>query len=210
MKLGTLVYPKPRAESAMRSFFSELRIPKGEWADPSLDIENTPRRIAKMLKDEMLSSYHPGAYADLCRRFTCFPSDGNDAMVLMAGIDFTSMCSHHMLPFSGVAHVAYIPGNVVVGASKIPRVVTHYSHMLQIQERMSRQIADFIYRKAQARVVVVLLSASHNCIRCRGIKQQNVQMVTTAIRPAPGGPNDPLLRGILDEFYSQIQLLGYR
>lgn len=200
-------FPKPEPVTAMLAFFQELGIPEEEWANGALDIANTPRRIAKMLKEELLSSYHPRAFEELCQHFTCFPSDGQDAMVVIGPIDFHSLCAHHLLPFSGEAYVGYIPNELIVGASKLPRVVNHYSHMLQIQERMGRQIADFLYDKAEARQVIVLLKAAHQCMQCRGVKQQRAEMVTTAVRPQPGGEDDAQLRGVLNEFYSQLQLM---
>lgn len=207
--LGTRLQAGPRMEAAMLDFFRELGIPAAEWSDPSLDLENTPSRISKMLKHELLASYKPGALADLQRRFTCFPSDGEDAMVFEGPIDFHSTCAHHCLPFSGQAYVAYIPGDLLVGASKIPRVVEYYARMLQIQERLARQTADFIWSTANAKIVIVLMTASHLCMRCRGVKQQNTSMITTAVRPQPGG-NDPGLRFVLDEFYAQLALASKR
>jgi GTP cyclohydrolase I len=189
-------------ERAMTDFFKELRIPKDEWTDPGLDVAKTPGRISKMLRDELLSSYKPGAYEALCRRFTCFPSDGRDAMVVLGPIDFTSLCGHHLLP--GQAFVGYVPGQCVIGASKVPRVVEHYSHMLQIQERMARQVSEFIYTKAEAKLVISLFRAKHECIGCRGVRQRNTLMTTTAIEPLDGLEEN---RGILNEFYSQVLLM---
>lgn len=200
-------HPKPsvRLEASMLEFFRELGIPEEEWADPGLDIANTPRRMAKMLRDEILVSYKPGSLEELKRRFTCFESDGNDGMVFEGPINFHSTCAHHLLPFSGHAYVAYIPDKKLVGASKLPRVVEHYARMLQIQERLGRQVAEFISNEAGARLVIVLMSAVHLCMRCRGVKQQNTKMVTTAIRPQPDGTTGSEWRGVLDEFYHQLQ-----
>lgn len=191
----------------MLEFFRELRIPRSEWDDPALDVGNTPKRMARMLRDELLASYKPGALADLEKRFTLFPSDGQDAMVVEGPLSFSSMCGHHMLPFIGEAFVGYIPGKYVIGASKIPRVVTFYSQMLQIQERLSRQVADFLFHKAEAKLVIVQMRAKHLCMGIRGVKQAHSKMVTTAIRPQPEDPSDEAWRGVLHEFYSQVALL---
>ena len=194
-------------EHHLRLVLEDL-VPVDDWADKSLDLEDTPRRIAKMMKEELLAGYKPGALDALKAHFTCFPSDGRDAMVLETGIEFTSLCGHHGLPFTGTAHVAYIPGPFLIGASKIPRVLEHYSKMLQIQERLTRQVADFLFEHAEAMTVIVLLEAQHACMACRGVKQPSVKMVTTAIRPQPSAGKDlGDLRGVLDEFYAQIQFM---
>ena len=160
-----------------------------------------------MLLEELLASYAPGALDALKARFTCFPSDGEDSMVFEGPIDFHSTCAHHLLPFSGQAYIAYIPGSKLVGASKLPRVVEHFARMLQIQERLARQTAEFIHEEADAKVVIVLMSAAHLCMRCRGVKQQNTKMVTTAVRPQPSGEENAAWRGVLNEFYSQLALV---
>jgi GTP cyclohydrolase I len=180
-------------------------IPQSEWDDPALDLHNSSRRVSAMYC-ELLAGYRPGALQKLIDNFTTFSSDGQDSMVLETGVAWSSLCSHHRLPFTGVAHVAYIPGARLIGASKIPRVVQHFSLMLQIQERMGRQIADFIFEHAEAKMVIVMLEAIHACMAVRGPKQPNVKMVTTCIRPAPGGEDDTLLRGVLSEFYNQINI----
>lgn len=190
--------------AAMRRVLQSLNIPKSEWLDPSLDLDNTPRRVVKMMRDELLGSYKPGALEALISGFTCFPSDGKDAMVVIGPIDFTSLCAHHVLPFSGEAFIGYIPGDVVVGASKLPRVVEHYSRMLQIQERMARQVADFVYDQAGAKLVIAFFMAKHECMRCRGVRQRNSVMATTAVRPAPV-MDDESWRGVSDEFWNQVQ-----
>lgn len=191
-----------RLELALQAAFNELGIPEGEWDDPGLDVSNTPARMAKMYREELLSSYKPGAHDELVRRFTTFDSDGQDAMVMEGPINFHSQCAHHMLPFSGDAFIGYVPETKLVGASKLARCVEHYSHMLQIQERMARQVADFILKHAEARVCLVLISAQHLCMKCRGVKQQNPRLITTAVRPNSALED----RGIIDEFYRQITI----
>lgn len=191
-------------ETAFGKVFESLRIPQSEIDDTGLDVRNTPARVARMYRDELLSSYKPGAYEELCNRFTCFDSDGKDSLIVLGPCDFHSLCGHHMLPFTGEAWVGYIPGQKIVGASKVPRVVEFYSRMLQIQERMGRQIADFIYEQAKAKCVLVHIKAQHLCIACRGVRAQNVRMLTTAVAPVPTGPDAH--RAVIDEFYSQIAI----
>lgn len=205
LKKGQIVFPKPQLEGALEQLFVELGVPQGEWEDSGLDISNTPKRIARMLRDELLTSYRPGARDELLRRFTCFNSDGEDAMVVEGPISFYSMCAHHMLSFSGEAYVGYIPDRLIIGASKIPRVIDFFARMLQIQERLARQTADFILEHAQPRWVGVLLVADHLCMQVRGVKQANSRMVTTAIRPQPTITQED--RGVIDEFYRQVEML---
>lgn len=202
--LGSIAHHPSQLEVALHSTFKELGVPEQEWTDRGLDINNTPRRVAKMYKRELLTSYQPQAEEKLAQRFTCFGSDGSDALVTIGPIDFTSLCAHHLLPFVGRAYVGYLPGDLLIGASKIPRAVEHYSRMLQIQERMARQIAEFVQEQSQARVVIALLIAQHHCMVCRGVKQQNVRMVTTAISPMEMTSD----RGIINEFYQNVELLA--
>lgn len=206
----TLVSAPPGVEKGLLEFFKEMGIPQSEWDNQALDITNTPRRITKMLREEILASYKPGALAALKAKFTCFPSDGMDAMVFEGPIDFHSTCAHHLLPFSGEAYISYIPGAKLIGASKPARVVEHYARMLQIQERLGRQVAEFLHNHAEAKLVIVLMSASHLCMRCRGVKQQRTKMITTAIVPHPATwapAEEAHLRGVLNEFYSQLALI---
>lgn len=205
--IGRVAHPKTQLEDALTEFFHELHIPEQEWGHSELDIAKTPHRVSKMLRDEMLASYKPGAHQALLDKFTCFPSDGKDALVLIGPTDFSSLCSHHMLPFIGSAYVGYVPGPKVVGASKIPRVVDYFARMLQIQERMTRQIADFIHEQAEAKAVICLIDSAHTCMRCRGVKQMNSRMVTTAIRPNPEGDFGGSVRGLVDEFYQQLAII---
>lgn len=200
VKLGTKAFPK-------RPQLFGIDIPAEEWDELSLDLDRTHARVTRMLRDEMLSSYKPGAFDELVRRFTCFPSDGQDAMVVEGPIAFHSTCAHHVLPFSGEAFIGYVPGMRVIGASKIPRVLEYYSRMLQIQERLARQVADFLHDAAEAKMVIVLLEGTHSCMGVRGVRQANTRMVTAAVRPQPGDEEDSLLRGVLNEFYSTVQLL---
>ena len=103
-------------------------------------------------------------------------------MVVVKDIEFYSLCEHHMLPFLGKAHVAYIPNGKVVGLSKIPRIVEMFARRLQVQERMTVQIADFIEEVLQPRGVAVVIEGVHMCMVMRGIKKANASMTTSAMR----------------------------
>ena len=104
-----------------------------------------------------------------------------DEMVLVRDIEFYSLCEHHMLPFLGRAHVAYIPAGTVIGLSKIPRIVDMYARRLQLQERMTRQIADFIQETLEPQGVAVVVEAMHLCSMMRGVKKHDARMTTSAM-----------------------------
>lgn len=156
-----------------------------------------------MYKDELLSSYKPGAYEAIVKKFTVFEAAEDDGLVTLGPIEFSTICAHHCMPFVGTAYIGYVPGEKLVGASKFPRIVDYFSNMLQIQERLGRQIADFVQEHAQSQVVIVLLRAGHMCIRCRGVRKNSL-MATTTVRPREAVHEN---RGLLDEFYQHVQLL---
>jgi len=104
-----------------------------------------------------------------------------DEMVVVRDIDFYSLCEHHMLPFMGKVHVGYIPNGRVIGLSKIPRIVEMYARRLQIQEQMTRQIAEFIQRVLRPQGVGVVVEGFHLCAAMRGVKKANARMVTSAM-----------------------------
>jgi GTP cyclohydrolase I len=143
-------------------------------------LQYTPRRVARMY-DELLSGYRTdpqkivnGALFEI----------KYDEMVLVRDIEFYSLCEHHMLPFLGRVHVAYIPDGKVLGLSKIPRIVDMYARRLQIQERMTRQIADFISDLLKPQGVAVVVEALHLCSMMRGVKKHNARMTTSAMHGA--------------------------
>lgn len=137
----------------------------------------TPRRVAKMYQ-EMFSGLH----TDPCRHLhVTFPED-YDELVLIRDIAFTSMCEHHLLPFSGVAHVGYIPNGRVTGLSKIARVVEEISRHPQVQERMTQQIADLVDSELATSGVAVVVQAEHSCMAIRGIRKPGSLTVTSALR----------------------------
>lgn len=135
-----------------------------------------------MLSEEMLSSYLPGAEEELRKRLTVFPSEGAQEMVTLSPIPFVSLCAHHMLPFVGEAHVGYIPDKLIIGLSKIPRVVDFFSRKLQVQERMTTEIADYLVEYLKPRGVIVYLEARHLCMEARGVRKPGVVTKTSALR----------------------------
>ena len=147
--------------------------------DPSREgLLRTPSRVAKMYA-ELTAGYHIDPQALI--NDAVFSVD-YDEMVIVKDIDFSSLCEHHMLPFMGRIHVAYIPNGKVVGLSKIPRIVEMFARRLQVQERLTVQIADFIDAALEPRGVAVVAEGIHMCSVMRGVKKANAQMITSAMR----------------------------
>ena len=146
--------------------------------DPDREgLVGTPDRIARMY-DEILAGYRTDPYELLNNAL--FEVE-YDEMIIVKDIEFFSLCEHHMLPFFGRAHVAYIPNKKVIGLSKIPRIVEMYARRLQIQERMTRQIADLIAELLAPQGVAVVVEGSHMCSMMRGVKKEHARMVTSAM-----------------------------
>jgi GTP cyclohydrolase I len=144
--------------------------------DPDREgLRDTPARVARAYQ-ETCAGYH--ADPDAMVRKALFQAEGKE-MIVVNDIDFYSMCEHHMLPFFGKAHVAYIPSEKIVGLSKIARVVEAYARRLQVQERMTRQIAHCLMENLDALGVAVVLHAQHLCMMMRGIQKQNSFAVTS-------------------------------
>lgn len=163
---------KTRIEAAVQDILTNI----GE--DPNREgLIKTPDRVARMF-DELTAGYH----IDIEKLINgaIFNVD-YDEMVVVKDIDFYSMCEHHMLPFYGRAHVAYIPNGKVVGLSKIPRIVEMFARRLQVQERMTRQIAELIDQVLHPYGVAVVIEASHMCSMMRGVKKENARMVTSSM-----------------------------
>jgi GTP cyclohydrolase I len=140
-------------------------------------LTRTPERVARMYT-ELLAGYmvEPmsivnGALFDV----------SYDEMVIVRDVEFYSLCEHHMLPFMGRAHVAYLPNGKVIGLSKIPRIVDLFARRLQVQERMTRQIADFLNSVLSPKGVAVVVEGLHLCTMMRGVKKQNARMTTSAV-----------------------------
>jgi GTP cyclohydrolase IA len=146
--------------------------------DPQRDgLRGTPARVARMYA-EVLGGYHTDPVALL--NGALFEVD-YDEMVVVKSIEYYSLCEHHLLPFYGHAHVAYVPRRKVLGFSKIPRVVDMFARRLQVQERMTRQIADFLENMLHPQGVAVVVEGAHLCVMMRGIKKANARMVTSSL-----------------------------
>ncbi len=137
----------------------------------------TPHRVAKSY-EELLSGYRMDPRAVINEAVF---NVAYDEMVVVRNIEFYSLCEHHMLPFIGHVHVAYIPSDKVIGLSKIPRIVDLFSRRLQVQERMTKQIAEYIDVVLNPRGVAVVAEGLHMCMMLRGVKKQNARMTTSAM-----------------------------
>jgi GTP cyclohydrolase I len=158
----------PAAERAVADLLRALR------RDPSSPhLRDTPRRVAAAFA-ELLT---PEPFA-----VTTFPNDERyDELVLARGIPFTSLCEHHLLSFSGVAHVGYLPGERIVGLSKLARVVRHFARDLQVQERLTMQIANYLESALAPKGVGVVLEAEHLCMSIRGVQAPGARTVTSCL-----------------------------
>jgi GTP cyclohydrolase I len=146
--------------------------------DPEREgLKNTPNRVARMFP-ELLSGYHTDPIKLV--NGALFAVDYDD-MVIVRDIEFYSLCEHHMLPFLGRAHIAYIPRGQVLGLSKLPRIVDMYARRLQVQERMTRQIADFIHDLLHPQGVAVVVEALHLCSMMRGVRKHDARMTTSTM-----------------------------
>ncbi len=162
----------PRIEKAVR----EILLAIGENTRRE-GLKNTPRRVAQMYQ-ELLAGHFEKPQAHVQSVFT----EKCDEVVLLRDIPFYSVCEHHLMPFIGVAHVAYLPDERVIGISKLARIVDSFAKRLQVQERLTTQIADFLMNQLAPQGVAVVLEASHSCMTIRGIKKPGSVMVTSALR----------------------------
>jgi GTP cyclohydrolase I len=158
----------PAAERAVADLLHAL------GRDPaSPHLRDTPRRVA----DAFAELLAPEPFT-----LTTFPNDEKyDELVLVRDIEFHSLCEHHLLAFSGVAHVAYLPEERIVGLSKLARVVRHFARDLQVQERLTRQVADYLQDSLQAKGVGVVLEAEHQCMAIRGVQAPGSRTVTSCL-----------------------------
>jgi len=165
-------------EAAKRAVFEVI---KAVGEDPEREgLRNTPDRVSRMYA-ELLSGYN----ADPQKIINGALFNINyDEMVLVRDIEFYSLCEHHMLPFLGRAHVAYLPKGKVIGLSKIPRIVDMYARRLQVQERMTRQIADLLQETLEPQGVAVVVEGMHLCSMMRGVKKHDARMTTSAMHGA--------------------------
>ena len=151
---------------------SELLLALGSDLDDE-GLRETPRRMAAAYSELLTAEpFHP----------TTFPNDdGYDELIVVRAIPFHSLCMHHLLPFHGVAHVGYLPGERIIGLSKLSRVVERFARDLQVQERMTKQIADWLQDELKAKGVGVVLEAEHLCMSLRGVQKVGTRTVTSAL-----------------------------
>lgn len=162
---------RAEAEAAVRTLIA--------WAgdDPTREgVLDTPKRVVEAY-EEFFAGYRTDPEALLARTFE--EVEGYDEMVLLRDIRFESHCEHHMVPIIGVAHVAYLPTDRVVGISKLARVVEAYAKRLQIQEKLNAQIADTLNRVLRPRGVAVVIESEHHCMTTRGIRKPGTTMLTS-------------------------------
>src|SRR5438270_928064 len=163
----------PRGETLVRKLIEEL----GE--DPEREgLVRTPHRVWESLS--FLTEGYDGDVLDVVG--DALFEEPYDEMVTVRDIEFYSLCEHHMLPFFGTAHIAYIPNGRVVGLSKLPRIVDLFSHRLQVQERLTSQVAEALDEVLEPRGVAVVLEASHLCMMMRGVQKQSARTTTSAMR----------------------------
>ncbi|HEC24193.1 MAG TPA: GTP cyclohydrolase I FolE [Chloroflexi bacterium] len=183
-------------KTAIEEAIRQILISVGE--DPDRDgLQRTPHRVARAYF-ELLEGYEQdvetiinGAMFDV--------EYGEGEMIVVADIEYASLCEHHMLPFTGRVHVAYIPRERVVGLSKIPRIVDMFARRLQVQERLTNEIADALDNALDPVGVMVVVEGAHSCAALRGVKKHGVNMVTTARRGEFRTNRD-----LRDEFYRLI------
>lgn len=169
---------RPYDEEAVRRAIRDLLIAVGE--DPERDgLRDTPDRMARAYR-EMFDGLHRDPADVLSATFDI----GHSEMVLVKDIPMYSTCEHHLLPFHGVAHVAYIPAEngVVTGLSKLARLVDGYAHRPQVQERLTSQVADALVDRLGARGVIVVVEAEHLCMSMRGVRKPGSRTITSAVR----------------------------
>lgn len=184
-----------RIADSVRRILLDLGV-RGEPAD---DLGHTPMRVSRAL-EEMTSGYGKEP------KMTLFGVEGDEdhGLVVSGPIEFSSMCSHHLLPFYGEAFVGYVPRALLIGASKIPRLVHHYSKRLQLQERLSKQVAERLYDLLEhPKAVLVYTRATHACMSCRGARSR-AKMGVTVMRPASLVQDNQI---VVNEFYKMIGTL---
>jgi GTP cyclohydrolase I len=164
---------RTEAENAVRTLLQYLE------SDPNREgLLDTPKRVIDSW-DEVFSGYTTNAETILQATFN---AEGYDGIVLLSNIEFHSTCEHHLQPFSGKAHVAYIPVDRIVGISKLARIVDHHALRLQNQERITNNVANDLVEHLNPLGAAVIIQASHGCMRCRGVRKQNAIMTTSAMR----------------------------
>lgn len=160
-----------RMEAAIRSFVEAL----GERFEGD-DLERTPERVARAWSEDLLAGYAFDPVAEL----TGTAIDSDTGPVIVRDVRFTSICVHHLLPFFGRAHVAYLPGKTLAGLSKIGRVIDAHARRLQTQERLTARIVETLEAALAPRGVLAVLRAEHTCMTCRGVRKTESRMLTLA------------------------------
>lgn len=169
-----MLVPQTKEENEIMCLASYMEDALGIVDNPSREgLKETPKRWAKMFYE--LTRGHEFT-------MTTFANEGTDEMVVEVGIPFYSLCEHHLAPFFGTAVVAYIPSKRIVGISKLCRTVDHYARSLQVQERMTMQIANKLQEALAPRGVAVMLRARHMCQEMRGVRKGGVETVTTCLK----------------------------
>ena len=141
-------------------------------------LKETPIRVSKAYRNEIFKGYNQ----DPVECFKVFDSETYNQMVLLRDVEMYSMCEHHMLPFFGKAHVAYIPGKKIIGISKLARLLEIYSRRLQIQERIGEQVTSDLMKYLEPVGAACIIEANHLCMRMRGVGKQNSIMVTSSLK----------------------------
>lgn len=150
-----------------------------EWIgeDPDREgLKDTPERVARSFAE-----FFDGYGREPNYILKCFSAEDCDELIVVKDIEFVSFCEHHILPFQGVAHVGYIPNGRIVGLSKIPRLVDIFAKRLQVQERLTTQVANALMEHLQPKGVGCVIEAKHSCLSCRGAKKQNAKMITSCL-----------------------------
>ena len=166
-----------KAEECFREFLIELGL---DMNDPNL--VDTPERVTRMYLDELFIGIEESSLPPI---MTMFPNEDNkfDEIILLTNINFVSVCAHHLCFFQGFAHFAYLPGDNIVGLSKIARLIDYYCCRPQIQEALTQQIVDSFMLILQPKGCMLIMEANHTCISCRGIRSSlDTKMITSAIR----------------------------
>lgn len=176
VKVSSILKSRQVDQQRIRAAVREILAAVGE--DPDREgLRDTPERVARMYA-ELFSGLHQDPAAPLKKVFT----EKYDEMVLVKDIAFNSLCEHHLLPFLGQAHIAYLPNGKIVGLSKLAWVVEIISHRPQVQERMTEELADLLMEQLDARGVAVVLEATHTCMTIRGVRKPGSVCTTSAVR----------------------------
>ena len=168
----------PDKEEAMEAIETIVRYIEQCGSDLREGLENTPERVVQSY-EEIFSGYSDDASVILDSTFN---AEGYDGIVLLRDMEFHSTCEHHLQPFSGKGHIAYIPVDRIVGISKLARLLDMHSKRLQNQERITQSVADDIVENLSPLGCAVILEAQHGCMKCRGVRKQNSIMTTSAMR----------------------------